>query len=76
MGKPKTSKSRLFKLKFLTLMELFNQLEELVNTAKKDAQAFYEKGNKAAGTRLRKAMMDAKTKAQDIRKDVLEVKAK
>lgn len=57
-------------------MELFNQLEELVNSAKKDAQAFYEKGNKAAGTRLRKAMMEAKTKAQDIRKDVLDVKAK
>jgi hypothetical protein len=57
-------------------MELFNQLEELVNSAKKDAQAFYEKGNKAAGTRLRKAMMEAKNKAQDIRKNVLDVKEK
>jgi hypothetical protein len=57
-------------------MELFNQLEELVLSAKKDAQAFYEKGNKAAGTRLRKSMMEAKNKAQDIRKNVLEVKEK
>jgi hypothetical protein len=57
-------------------MDLFNQLEEIVNSAKKDAQAFYEKGNKAAGTRLRKAMMEAKDKAQEIRKNVLEVKEK
>lgn len=55
-------------------MKLFNDLEELLTKAKKDAEAFYNKGNKAAGVRLRKYMMEVKDKAQDIRKDVLEKK--
>lgn len=49
---------------------------ELVKEARKDAEAFYEKGNKAAGTRLRKAMQEARTKAQDIRKEVTDKKNK
>ncbi|WP_026135413.1 hypothetical protein [Nafulsella turpanensis] len=55
-------------------MELFNELEQLVANARKDAEAFYSKGNKAAGTRLRKSMQEAKNKAHDIRKEVTEKK--
>lgn len=55
-------------------MKLFEELEKLVTDARKDAEAFYDKGNKAAGTRLRKAMQEAKNKAQDIRKEVTEKK--
>lgn len=55
-------------------MTLFEELEKLVTEARKDAEAFYEKGNKAAGTRLRKAMQEAKNKAQDIRKEVTDKK--
>ncbi|HBH25102.1 MAG TPA: histone H1 [Cytophagales bacterium] len=57
-------------------MELFEQLENVVAEAKKDAEAFYGKGNKAAGTRLRKAMMDIKNLAGDIRKNVTDIKNK
>jgi hypothetical protein len=33
-----------------------------------------EGGNKAAGTRVRKAMQDIKSAAQDVRKDVLNLR--
>lgn len=56
-------------------MKLFEDIEKIVADAKADATAFYEKGNKAAGTRLRKAMLEIKNKAQDVRKDVSEKKA-
>ena len=37
-------------------MEKFIELKNLVTSAEADATKFYEKGNKAAGTRLRNAM--------------------
>ena len=55
-------------------MNRFNELKSLLDSVEKDFNAFYEKNNKAAGTRVRKAMMDFKTLAQDIRKEVIEVK--
>lgn len=55
-------------------MEKFKQLEELVASAKKDAELFYSKGNKAAGTRLRNALQQVKVAATDIRKEVTEKK--
>jgi hypothetical protein len=56
-------------------MSRFNELVELVQTFEKDFIKFYEKGNKSAGTRVRKAMNDLKRKAQEIRKEVQEIKA-
>ncbi|MDX1522983.1 MAG: histone H1, partial [Anaerolineae bacterium] len=35
---------------------------------------FIDEGNKAAGTRVRKAMLELKNKAQDIRKEVQDIK--
>ena len=55
-------------------MEKFTELEKLVEEAKKDALSFFTKGNKAAGTRLRKSMQEIKEKAQDIRITVIELK--
>lgn len=55
-------------------MEKFKAVKELVEAAEKDAAAFYEKGNKAAGTRLRNAMQQLKNAATDIRKEVTEKK--
>lgn len=55
-------------------MEKFTQLKALINSAEKDAQAFYEKSNKAAGTRLRNALQQIKVAATDIRKEVTEKK--
>ena len=51
-------------------MERFNQLKSLVDSFEKDFEKFYEKGNKAAGVRVRKHMQDLRKLAQDIRADV------
>ncbi len=51
-------------------MQNLNQIEEILNSIKEDATKFFEKGNKAAGTRVRKAMQDIKTLAQAVRVDV------
>ncbi|EHQ29647.1 hypothetical protein [Mucilaginibacter paludis] len=55
-------------------MEKFNALKELVAQAENDAAAFYDKGNKAAGTRLRNAMQQLKVTATEIRKEVTDKK--
>lgn len=55
-------------------MQLFEELKTIVEEAQNDAEAFYNKNNKAAGTRLRKAMMEAKNKAHEIRQEVSEKK--
>jgi hypothetical protein len=55
-------------------MEKFKELQELVKAAEADATAFYDKSNKAAGTRLRNALQKAKGLATDIRKEVTEKK--
>ena len=51
-------------------MKKFLELKTLIISAETDARKFYERGNKAAGVRLRKALLLSKTIAQDIRKDV------
>ncbi len=55
-------------------MELFSKVKELVATVEADADKFYNFGNSAAGTRVRKAMQDLKVIAGDIRKEVTEKK--
>lgn len=55
-------------------MEKFTALKELIASAEKDAEAFYSKGNNAAGTRLRGAMQKLKAAASDIRKEVTDKK--
>ncbi|POY37442.1 histone H1 [Solitalea longa] len=57
-------------------MEKFKHLKELIAAAEEDATKFYDKANGAAGTRLRKAMMDIKNAAQEIRNSVTELKNK
>ena len=51
-------------------MELYEELKNLVSSLEEDASKFYEKGNKAAGTRVRKSCQDIKNLCQDIRVDV------
>lgn len=51
-------------------MEKFTELKELIAAAEADATAFFEKNNKAAGTRLRNALQQTKVLAQDIRNEV------
>jgi len=51
-------------------MARFDDLKALVDGLEADFSKFYDKGNKAAGTRVRKGMQDLKTLAQDIRVEV------
>ena len=51
-------------------MENFNELKETLLALEEDAAKFYDKGNKAAGVRLRKGLQDIKAMAQVIRQDV------
>jgi hypothetical protein len=53
----------------------FDQLKSFVDDAEGDFDKFYNKGNKAAGTRVRKAMQELKQMAQDIRVEVQEKKS-
>ena len=48
----------------------YSKLVSLVEGLEGDFSAFYEKSNKAAGTRVRKGMQELKGMAQDIRVDV------
>ena len=56
------------------MADMYNDLKSIVEDAEDDFKKFYEKGNKAAGTRVRKAMQDLKAKAQEIRGDVQDKK--
>lgn len=55
-------------------MDRFSQLKELINSFEKDFQKFYEKGNKAAGVRVRKHMQELRSIAQTIRNEVQTLK--
>jgi hypothetical protein len=55
-------------------MEKYAKLKSLIINIEDDFSKFYEKGNKAAGTRARKAMQDVKVLAQDIRKEIQDKK--
>ncbi len=52
------------------------ELLQLVESFKVDFEKFYKKNNKSAGTRVRKHMADLKRKAQEIRNEVQDIKAK
>ena len=56
-------------------MSRFTELRDLLDSFEKDFAKFYEKGNKSAGTRVRKDMNELKRKAQEIRKEVQDMKA-
>lgn len=55
-------------------MSRFSDLKDFVESLEEDFTKFYQKGNKAAGTRVRKAMQELKRKAQDIRVEVQDKK--
>lgn len=57
-------------------MEKLNQLHEILESMKTDIEKFYEKGQNAAGTRLRKSLNDLRKKAAEIRKDIQDERTK
>lgn len=57
-------------------MEKFTNLNEILETMKTDIEKFYDKGQNAAGTRLRKSLNELRKKAAEIRKDIQDERAK
>tara|TARA_Y100000385_G_C12666817_1_gene456205 strand:+ start:383 stop:565 length:183 start_codon:yes stop_codon:yes gene_type:complete len=54
------------------MTELLEQMQTTLDSIQDDASKFNEKGNKAAGTRVRKGMQAIKALAQDVRVHVSE----
>lgn len=54
-------------------MQEYETLKRLIAEAEDDVQKAVG-GNKAAGTRVRKAMQDIKNAAQDVRKKILDLR--
>jgi hypothetical protein len=57
-------------------MSKFEKVRDLVMGLEADFDKFYGKNNQAAGTRVRKGMQELKVLAQDIRKEVQDMKNK
>ncbi|MGB0431653.1 MAG: histone H1 [Bacteroidia bacterium] len=55
-------------------MNRFAEVRDLVMSMEGDFAKFYDKNNKAAGTRVRKGMQDLKNLAQEVRMEVQNVK--
>lgn len=57
-------------------MSKFDDLKGIVDGLEADFGKFYDGGNNAAGTRVRKGMQELKTLAQNIRLEVQDIKNK
>jgi len=51
-------------------MSRVDELKGLVDSVSAEMEKFYDKGNKAAGTRARKGLQDLKKLSQDIRLEI------
>ncbi len=54
----------------------YQQLIDLIDSLEADFSKFYDKGNNAAGTRIRKGMQELKNMTQEIRIEVQDIKNK
>lgn len=55
-------------------MAKFNELKSLIEGLEGDADKFFNKGNNAAGTRVRKGLQELKNLSQDLRLKIQEAK--
>ncbi|MBP6054291.1 MAG: histone H1 [Cytophagaceae bacterium] len=55
-------------------MSRFAQVKDLILSLEGDFEKFYDKGNQAAGTRVRGGLQQLKTLSQEIRTEVQEKK--
>ena len=55
-------------------MSRFSKLKSTVDALEEDFEKFYDKNNKAAGTRVRQGMQAVKNLAQEIRTEVQNIK--
>lgn len=56
-------------------MDKLTQLKDTVDAIGKDSSKFFDKGNKAAGTRARKNLQELKKLAQELRVAIQDTKA-
>lgn len=52
----------------------YSELTEFVKNMETDVEKFYDKGQAAAGTRVRKALSELKKMSQDMRNEVQDIK--
>jgi len=55
-------------------MSRIEEVKNLMSELEEDMEKFYDKGNKAAGTRARKQLQDLKKLAQEIRLEIQDIK--
>ena len=55
-------------------MNKYKEIQNTVSSMETDFIKFYKDGNKAAGTRIRKALLEVKRLAQQVRVEVQELK--
>ena len=55
-------------------MSKFDEIKAVIAATEADADKFYNKSNKAAGTRVRSAMLQIKNLAHDGRKEISDTK--
>lgn len=55
-------------------MSRIEQMNNLIDELEPDMVKFYEKGNKAAGTRARKTLQEIKKVSQEIRLEIQDMK--
>ena len=60
-------------MSFNALNSTFDELQDAINDCQSDVTKFVE-GNNSAGTRVRKAMQNVKSLAQDVRVEVQDQK--
>jgi hypothetical protein len=58
----------------MATIEKFNELKSLLEGLEPDADKFFNKGNSAAGTRVRKGLQELKNLSQDLRLKIQEAK--
>lgn len=57
-------------------MSRFDDIKGLVDGFEADIKKFYDKGNKAAGTRARKGLQELRKLAQEVRLEIQDIKNK
>ncbi len=55
-------------------IQKFNELKSLIEGLEGDADKFFNKGNSAAGTRVRKGLQEVKNLSQTIRLEIQDAK--
>ncbi|MDX1586994.1 MAG: histone H1 [Balneolaceae bacterium] len=57
-------------------MSRFDEIKNVIEGVEEDMEKFYEKGNKAAGTRARKGLQELRKLAQEVRLEIQDIKNK